>query len=449
MGLCRGCVAEDVRSALPSCALCRGQLQSLGLSQVVTPFWQRLPGVLAYGLKPSCLLFIAGFALLGLLNVLSPLLGLLVWAVALRYLVAVADDSAEGESQPPTFVSGLLQGDNRIFIKQFVVVLLFASVSYAAATQLSALAGLALAAFFLSVFPASTQLLIATRSLREALNPFSIAHLIRGIGWAYAVLSIVVCAFAFLAGASAHLLTAQLTLALAAPISMAVALYLAVAAFHLLGYALYQYQHQLGFSGGAMSAAPVSDTHPADSAHESRSAVAFAERQIEQGRYPEALRSLNAALREDGNNLEAHETRFRLLLALRQGEAAQQQMEAWLTVVQGQRPTRKLQQCARALLLQYPQYRPPTAALTLGLAEVLHHARDARGALRLLLNMHQRYPDFNGIPKAYFLAARILSERLKDDTQALRLLGFIEKHYPQAKERQEIAEYHALLRKLT
>ncbi|MNG25987.1 hypothetical protein D3C84_1109100 [compost metagenome] len=53
-----------------------------------------------------------------------------------------------------------------------------------------------------------------------------------------------------------------------------------------------------------------------------------------------------------------------------------------------------------------------------------------REALSLLRNLHQRFPDYPHIPRAYLLAARGFAEGLGQLEPAQKLLAYVRARYP-------------------
>lgn len=451
--LCMNCVVQDTRSALPKCSVCRSDLHSLGISQVVTPFWQRLPAFFAYGFQASVLKFIGLVALFCVLGVFLPFLYIVLGVGVSRFLFAYAERTARGEMEAPALGEILGDGGLSIFFKQLGFPLLMALLVMVVGHSLGPRAALLTYAFAVIGYPASTMLLAATRSFSEAVSPVAIIGVIRGIGWPYALMY----AFLTLLSLSSYFVLAfafkVLPLFLSPLVGIGIMLYFAVVSFHLMGYVLYQYHHELGLPVSRETVmrnfAPVMSDESAPRQREARNGLVEAEVMIKEGRYEQALQALQAAINSDLDNIEAQEKRFRLLLAMGKSEQAMGFADELFELLLRKRQGRKLQELLQDLIQHCPDYRPGSGTLALGLAEQLHGLRQDKLAMKMLMNMHKRFPDFSELPKAYFLAARILSERLKDDVQAIKLLEFLEARYPGAPQAEEIRQYLTVLRKLT
>ena len=82
------------------------------------------------------------------------------------------------------------------------------------------------------------------------------------------------------------------------------------------------------------------------------------------------------------------------------------------------------------------------------IAEVLLQRHKAREALSLLRNLHQRFPQYPQIPRAYLLAARGFAEGLGQLEPAGKLLAFIRQRYPDTPLLAEVASLEQVLEKM-
>jgi TolA-binding protein len=91
---------------------------------------------------------------------------------------------------------------------------------------------------------------------------------------------------------------------------------------------------------------------------------------------------------------------------------------------------------------------PADALLCEQLAGALLARHKTREGLSLLRNLHQRFPDYPHIPRAYLLAARGFAEGLGQLQPAQQLLGFIRARYPASPLLAEVASLETLISKL-
>lgn len=457
MDLCVGCVLTDAANSSPRCSLCRGDLLSLGISQVVTPFWQRLPAFFAYGFRGSSLKFLVFCTLLLILGALIgrlPLLGMI--AIATKYLFSVTEQTAAGELEPPSFGEVLSGSGFSAFFKQLGVLLFMGIFTFAVGSTMGTTAGWLVAIFIMVGYPASTMLLAATGSFVEAISPIAIIQVIRGIGWPYALLYGFLFLLSQSGGYVSALALAHIPTLVSLPLTIFAMLYFSVVMFNMMGYTLYQYHHELGLPvrrevmmrnlSQQTSAGKTGAAKTAAAPVVNNSNLVEAEVLIKEGRYEQALQSLQAAINQEPERFDIHEKLHQLLLLTGNDVRAQAHLDDLLELLMSKRQLRKGVKLLTEMQARVPDFRPRSPEVTLALAEAMHASREDKAALRLVLNMHKRHPKFEGIPRAYFLAARIFSERLRDDAQAIKLLEFLTAHYPDAAEMGEISQYLGVLR---
>ena len=104
--------------------------------------------------------------------------------------------------------------------------------------------------FLMFALPASTMSLAINGSIGDALNPVTLATVMKRIGWPYLIL------YVFLLLVSAGSSATQLFLGTVAPVWLIVQLitfvsaYFTVIMFNMMGYVVYQYHEDLGFEDG-------------------------------------------------------------------------------------------------------------------------------------------------------------------------------------------------------
>ncbi len=79
------------------------------------------------------------------------------------------------------------------------------------------------------------------------------------------------------------------------------------------------------------------------------------------------------------------------------------------------------------------------------MAELLANNGQDRAALALLNNLHRDFPRYAGVPDAYRLVARLLSEKFNQDDRARQVLDFIESRYPDYPHLDEVRAYRRVI----
>jgi len=75
---CPQCVKKTgLAQNIPTCHACGGELESLGMGNVITPFWERIPRFFQYPFRADALMYL-GMLSIASLAVFIPLLGFLI-----------------------------------------------------------------------------------------------------------------------------------------------------------------------------------------------------------------------------------------------------------------------------------------------------------------------------------------------------------------------------------
>src|SRR5690606_32298231 len=315
---CSTCVptlGETRRGA--GCPRCHKPLDYLGGSNLAQPFWRRISTFFRYP-------FAKGPIFLFLLCTLGPLLfqgpivslvmGLALSAVQVRYLYAIIDTTASGNINPPAFASAFQGGGQGLLIQPFLIIFgaIFFIVFVLHSTGL--MLGLMALAFTLLVMPAAILILAMERSALAALNPLRQMAIIGAIGWPYFVLYGYLVLMILSLGVVTEFVVTHFEPLLGYPLLGFASTFFMVVIFHMLGYLLYQYQYELGFSAD-------SDEEEATSVNSETLNImklaADIDISLKEGEYEKAATLLSQDYRRRPHDLNQLDRLLRLLLALK------------------------------------------------------------------------------------------------------------------------------------
>lgn len=439
MAYCERCVESgESRGGLGEarCFLTGDELQYLGSANIAKPFWEILGQFFRYPFKTDCLVMIGVFVVAswGVLSVVgnSGLLFLLVGALLIlayitRYGFLILEFTAQGRDAPPTLQETFASSGIEVLFQQVAVQIVFlvflGAVDRLGSEFLSILA-LALVVF---VTPASLMILATEKTISLAIHPSSIWHLIRSVGWSYLLLY----AFLFLLwGAEAaffEVFADEIAPQYFIPVLLGVTLYFLMVAYNLMGYVIFQYQADIGFVAEDQQAREKrrATVDPLD---------AKVEVLVKEGRYDKAAEALTKHLRTQPSSLRHHEKLSRLLIAMDEQEQALAHAQVYMEHVH------KLGDDARLYFLfsDYERldskFLPEQPAICLTIAHQLFRRGKFPQVCHLLVNLHKRAPNFDGIPEAYVLMAQALLDGMKDTYKASQYLKFVKAKYPECKE---------------
>lgn len=410
----------------PACVLCNHELLYLGSATGAKPFWQMLPHFFLYPLHTNSLIVItslaAGSLLLGggLLTLFLVLFGL---AAMIKYSFAIIEQRGQGETTPPSLGAVLTGDEHHLFLKQ-IAVLFILGVVIGLAYQLGEVIGILVGGFITLAIPASTVLLAVEKSVARALNPFAQLSLMTAIGWPYLLLW--VCVQIVSAGPyySFDILLRLLPDIWVMPVLVAIVVYFTFVLYAMLGYVLFEYQHELGFES-------VGDEDEMD-AHAFEKAKALGETTVllKEGDYVRARSSLRRALDIVRDDLELHQRYHKLLMLLDDDAALVNHAAFFIEIANKQQSLNKAVAILLDVQTRVPAFQLEDTRLALALAELLQQQRQYKAIVRLFHNLHKTKPQDPHLPAAYLLVAKTFFEFLNDDAKAKSLVDFMVKKYP-------------------
>ncbi|MEM7703949.1 MAG: hypothetical protein AAF358_00260 [Pseudomonadota bacterium] len=380
----------------------------------ITPFWEHMPEVLAYPLKGENLIAIGVLSVLGWLTSSLILLGLLVWIATYNFAYGVLSHTAGGNLSPH---SGYFdQMGSTIAWKQFALwIILGIPAGMAYNTGGWALAVPVLLAV-LAALPVATMALAMDQSLLAALNPLTWMTVTRFLGGRYVQL-LWLCGLILGVSALAAWLLSYIPIAgtLASEVVTRCAI---VSIFYLLGYVIYQYQDEFGMAveGPELireeTPEPVADPtvlaaqQLLDEGDRQRASQLLKEAMQEQGPWSpaaDALLTLGGELEDVTSQLAVLRLRMQVHLA---DDEFEQALELW--------------DQAQAL---DPNFLFPEPDISLTLCKHLLERGESRRSLLLAQGFVRHFPGHKDNVGHAFLAARIFTDKLGRDAEALKILN--------------------------
>jgi len=396
-----------------------------------TPFWRRLPSFFVYPMQLGPMLRIAGYSLVGTVSLFVPaaiggVLRLILWIVFLKYAFVVMERTANGQFDEPNEMDGA-KGDTSQVMRQFglivIMALLFILLAY-----IFGKVGYGIGWLLMNVAtPAGIMIIAVSKSLGEALNPARIFFYIRTIGSPYLAL----CFILFSLTSSGHwlqgFLHAHMSSWLALPLQSFVDFYFALIAYHMMGYAIYQYHEGLGVHAEVSFEKAEAQLSPGKAADPilAKLGTLIANDQLE-----EAIDLLREELRTRWENNELHERYQKLLLlAGRQAAALHHAREFIAKLVTEKRMFQALDLCEQSLKAD-PEFQLQDSYQVHELASAANMGKRHKLALDLMRRFDRRYPEHPHIPQVYFLTAQILSEKFGMNKEAMQILNALQLKFP-------------------
>ncbi|KIQ98373.1 DUF4013 domain-containing protein [Lysobacter sp. A03] len=361
-------------------------------SAAPVPFWQRLRAITSYPLRGaafSSLLALTLTSLLGLIPVIGLVFTIVVWIGAYKYAFEILRTTADGRMEAPEVVLGT---DNGVVIRLIAMQLIFIAVLLLATVVGGPVTGLATIVLIAFLQPGCIMSLAMDGSLPHALNPATPLTLVSRIGWPY------MAVFALLFVIQASMFTATVWLAEVMPpvvadlMVSAVSFWALFAAFHLMGYLVYQYHEVLGYVPTGTESLPGRRSPDTD-------LLAEAEGYVRDGQLDTALELLRGEIRSRAVGLETHGLYRRLLQQVGNAAGLSEHAREYLNVLVMEKHDRRAIGLLRESLDADSDFVPmhvPMAEQLIERARLSGQKQLALDARLALLRAHPRDPSAPG-----------------------------------------------------
>lgn len=381
------------------------------------PFWKRLRAIALYPLRGGALAMLVVLTVARLLGVI-PLVGwlivLLAWFAAYKYAFEILQATADGRDEAPE-VGGAFDGGIvfRLFM-MYVIFGLLVGVVLVLAGELAGLVALAAIAF---LQPGCVMSLAMTGSLGQALNPATPLGIVSRIGWPY------LAVFGLLFVIQATTLTAGSWVSRFVPGILgdvgvaAVSFWGLFAAFHLMGYLVYQYHGELGFEP-ATHANALPQRHAPDG-----QVLAEAGQLVHEGKLDAARDLLRAEIRTRAVGADVHDLYQRLLRQAGDNVAAVEHAGQYLHMLVMEKQERRALGLLRETLDIAPDFVPLRLEDGERLAGVARMSGQGQLALDTWQALSRARPRHANAARWAFDAGMVAAERLGRDDEARALLG--------------------------
>ncbi len=430
-------------------------------SNAITPFWRRIPFFFLFPAYPSALLRVLGLAVLASIpfaispgNVILFLVVLfpIAWVMLLRYAFVVLEQTSLGRLSPADYPFDVGSASSYKPYKQLAVIVLMGVLVGIITAALGETPGLIAYGLLAIAMPAGIMLVAIEDSIRSAMHPGKLIHIMFSVGWPYLALF----AFLLLLSAGQAELSEWLNSYATAPLAgfenmndvdnveeidvaalqaaqaavaaryrwvfvllNAVGMYFTLIMYNMMGYVLYQYHEELGLDVAVK---------PGGNAEEVDSTAARIGQLVADGDANAALDLAYEDQRTNPTSIAAHDRYHKLLVRGGHDERALAHAKIFITVLLQQSQGRQAMTVLEAMLRKKRDFEPANLGEFLQLAQLAANSRQGDIALHLL-DAYLRRANAGDLPKGMLLKAKVLCEHLRQDEQARTLLiDMIAKH---------------------
>ena len=439
---CKACIKDDGHGRDPHCPVCRQQLESLGSANLVTPFWQRMGKFFLYPLHLQSTIFLIVLTILTVMlsgGLMGFLLYLVISIVFIKYCYSVLEDTALGHLKPMPISKGLINDEMELPFKQFIMIAaIFAG-------NAAILKHLGVFMFFISIsitylaLPANIMVLAMEHSLFAALNPVIVFSVIRRIGAPYLLLYFLMSMLSIASATMMDILVSIFHIKIAYALTIFTSMYFSVVTFHLMGYTLYQYHDVLGYNVDVE--ADEFDIKQKSMQESVNPELREIEILIQEGNLEEATNRIEAYIHQHPVDEDAISRHIKLLILTGNTDKLSKQGQKYISTLIAQDKSSQALSLFVQIFAKDNTFRPTGAKERHEISRLLMKGGHGKIAVSLLNNLHNEFPNYDGIPAAYLLVAQVLCEQLNNDKKAKTVLQFLLQNYPDSSNKQEISDY--------
>jgi len=448
---CSSCIPKRTSHININCPVCFKGVSTVAAENSIESFWNRIPTFFLYPLNISSILFLV-FLSMGSLGieydpVLAISIPIIVIIFFLRYAYIILEQTAKGHMEIPSFSIEILFSQLDLPLKQILIIVATVAFNF----SVYDLFGLGVLVFTLVVSivaaPASIMVLATEYSFFRAFSPLIVGTLITRIGKPYFILCFFLLLLLISSEVSFSLLLKIIPAQYIWPVYFFINMYFVLIMYNMMGYVIFQYHEKLEFD----IEVDLDDHLAAEDSTEynyKNESIVQAEILLKEDKVDLALEKLSNAIKispADFSNramyhkmlkvtgkideLAQHSSRYieRLLISSKQAKAVDILIE-----------TREL----------IPTFLPDKAKYRYELALLLNEQNYFETALACVNNLHRDHPGYEGIPMAYFLAAKIMCEKMGEDNKAITVLEYVLSNYSNNELQQEMRDYIKMVKNL-
>jgi tetratricopeptide (TPR) repeat protein len=420
------------------CPECNIPAQWVGVTNIIDPFWHRLPRIFAYPLSLRALILMIILSVASLIffspGLINALIRFAIWGAMLTYSFSALKATASGDLQLPAVNTKTISEDFGQVFKQLGLFLFVGFVFLYFVAKLGLYMGYAFLIFAMPSIPSMIILLVTTNSFLNAINPVLFVTLMTRIGWGYLLMYF----FLFLLGGAPAVLAKFIFPILPPKLAFVILTfaqnYYTLVSYHLMGYVILQYHEEIGYK---VEFEDFRD--PTEEKNEPEIASDPEERiltevtpLIKYGKLDEAVSIIKQYVSENKMTNKTLADRYYTLLKMtkRLSEMLEHAL-VYLDILSKENDRQKalkvFSQCRNAK----PEF-IPSAFSMMKMAGWMSESGKTETAIRFYNRLIKAYPDDPLTPRAYFRAAQIFNDQLLKPEKSKQILKVLLKKYPES-----------------
>ena len=410
------------------CPVCNIPAEHLGVGNLITPFWNRLPGIFLYPLQVVTLVLTLILATLGSVFYSIPLVQLAVWIVMMKYAYAVLIQTSTGSLKAPEVTFELVNADIGQVFKQFVILILIGVITGFVFSKTGPYGGFPFVAFIAIFAPAMLMVLVATNSVIQAMNPMVFVPIVSRIGGRYFLMYL----FLFFLYAAPSTVLAMVPnvvpYAVIKFFSLLFGQYYVLVSYHLMGYVLLQYHEEIGYDVDYEHFMDNPEKGERKKIDEKEKLLIDIGILVQKGRYDDALVLIKSETHGKIDNLELSEHYLKLLQLTGKMDETLAYANKHLNLLIKNNRKQKAIEVFEKIVAKGSTVTDPNDLFTL--AGWFKDRLDHKKSFSCYADYIKLYKGHKHIPEAYFELAQIMYEQGKNNAKAEKILKGMIQSFP-------------------
>ncbi|PHS15924.1 MAG: hypothetical protein COA86_12985 [Kangiella sp.] len=406
---CDSCIndGKNQRYEGGRCFTCGEELDCQGARNTAIPFWRRLPESFRYPLDSNAIILIIAISIVSAIVISLPfgfILAVAVEGAFIKYCFTCLNDTSDGNFNVPK-IERAYKGAISIALMMIGLVICAFSIVFLIEKLINPAIANFVAVLMVISTPAVVIVYAITDDLKTAVNPISILRLMLNVGLSYGLL----LGFILLMVGSVNVINqfiGENISFLSGVIQSMVTNYYLVVLFHMMGYMIFQYQAELGFSARVDS----------DVLREKRNDIDVLKSRIDvtikEGDYEEVALIFEKAIKNFPKEKYFFEQYFQFLMAVdlkqKQSEWMKDFIPKYFDFLIKNNLQNKMPTSYKFVINKNKEYQFNSAELKLKVAKACFKKGEARLVAHILKDLHKQHPKFDGLSEAYLLMADAL-----------------------------------------
>ncbi|NVJ61718.1 MAG: ABC transporter permease [Gammaproteobacteria bacterium] len=359
---------------------------------------------------------------------------LIIWmSFVIRLCFSIMEYLAQGHHEAMDFSKLLSFSNGWVFLKLVAIGLVLGFVTIKVMNFSFAL-GMILVIFFVLAYPAMNIVLCTDKSILSAINPLRLIFVMSVMGKGYWILFALTLVFSMTITFTQELAFENLPRHLSLSVAHLAYLYFNFALYAMIGYAIYQYHHELGFSvfrdtlhqNVAASRASVASGNSKNASKSSQEGdgayLKEARIYIQEGRYQEAQDTLIDALKVNEQDNEIYEMLYRLFELRGNSDWLAKLTEKHLTILHQTKQRNLMRMVFLNTSRLIPDYQPKDPKVIHSLIIVLNRKDDVAHSYRLFKYLKQKHMDYPDLADICFIVGKLFTEKLNRREDASKII---------------------------